>query len=80
MYKKFIEHMIISAIENEFGFLAAVKANNIETYKKYSSDHEIYFSFETIFENCKVYGYLLPNGNADWLKNDEYHVTKEYYK
>lgn len=80
MYKKFIENMIVSAVENEFGFSAALDAKNISFYKDNTFETALYFSFDTIFENGTVYGWLNTNGSVDWVKGHEsYKIAKNYY-
>lgn len=82
MFKKFLTNMVITAVEEEFGFGAALAAKNITFYKENCDKGEtnIYFSFETIFEDCTVYGWIMTNGTAKWVTgHDSYKVTKSYY-
>lgn len=79
MYKNFILNMIRNAIEKEFSFKCALVAK-IEIIADESGEVQIAFSFETIFENQKVYGWIDDLGNVDFLTTRSYDLTKEYYK
>lgn len=79
MYKNFILNMIRNAIEKEFSFKCALVAK-IEIITDESGEVQIAFSFETIFENRTVYGWIDDLGNVDFMENRSYDLMKEYYK
>lgn len=74
MYKKFVINMIERAIRMEFG---CDRITNIDLYDV--GPHFIFFNFETIFEDCKVYGYIDEYGDVSWVEGPDYNIVKSYF-
>lgn len=79
MYKKFLEDMVRNAIMDEFGFTCSLDACNIVFKRDKQLDILLDFEFETIFEDCKVQGWICINGVPGFLKDENYHTTMSYY-
>ncbi len=78
MYKEFVLNLITTSIYREFSYYI-----NFEklTILDISNNEKIYFSFETIFENVTVTGFVRSlDGACEFVKNKDYDIVKGYYK
>lgn len=78
MYKKFVLNMIETAIYREFNY--TIKIENL-TILDISDNETMYFSFETIFENVTITGFVRSlDGECIFVKNADYETVKAFYK
>ena len=78
MFKKLVINMILTAVEHEFfGFYP--NAADVEFISECSDQFQIYFTVDTMFENCKITGSINTLGNVCFIKTDSYETMKAYY-
>lgn len=78
MYKKFIINMIKNVITDEFGYRLRITKLDLE--KEFNDDCEIWFSFESIFENVRVSGCIDSYGSHYFVEDENYKILKGFYK
>ena len=78
MFKKYVETRIKDGIYSEFGFM--VKITKINYYSLDGKGDNLFFGFESIFEDCEVLGYLDSDCNCQFAEDAAYNTIRNYYR
>lgn len=77
MFKRFVEEQIRTALEARFGQIPT-SANTIHFEKESSTDWEIFFTVETIWEGRLIFGSVNTWSGVDFFNDaDDEHLFME---